>query len=515
MTRSVVLIYPNAGQDVAGINVGLPLSVLYVGTALKKAGYDVRILDERVQTNLEPLLRDAIASNPLFIGISSMTGYQIRHGLAIARSVRDMNPLIPLVWGGVHPTIHPESTIQHELVDVVVVNEGESTAVELAQKLISGRDFRQVRGIVFKDSGRVVRTSEQPKADLERLPWPDFSLVDLNHYFTIGHLSCTKQLQIVSSRGCPFRCSYCYLLRPELRGYRAVSAKRLYDEIRHLQETYGIHSIFFYDDYFFGDRQRVVEFLELLEKEPIGVEFEVGCRVDFIARESDDFLSRLRKAGFSELLIGVESGSDRILGLIHKGFTRDQILCANRKLAKARIGSKLSWMAGFPTETREDFFQTIDLMLQLKDENPYCSLTPLGIYTPYPGTELYENCMKTFGAVFPETLEGWGSYQWQKNNNVFLERSDFRLLTKLNIASRFFDEKLFQRFGQARLRFLIMVLYRIYGSIVRLRVRKRFFRWMPEIFVLNWLQNCYIEFAQRRATVGAKQKPRITRIARI
>jgi hypothetical protein len=184
--------------------------------------------------------------------------------------------------------------------------------------------------------------------------------------------------------------------------------------------------------------------------------------------------------------------------MIHKGFTREQILCANRKLANARIGSKLSWMAGFPTETKEDFFQTIDLMLQLKSENPYCSLTPLGIYTPYPGTELYESCKNAFGAVFPETLEEWGNYQWQKNNNAFLDRCDFRLLTKLNVASRFFDEKLFERFGQSRFRFLIMALYHIYGSLVRLRVRKRFFRLMPEAAVLNWLQNYYINSTHRK-----------------
>jgi hypothetical protein len=236
----------------------------------------------------------------------------------------------------------------------------------------------------------------------------------------------------------------------------------------------------------------------LIEKKPLGVDFEVSCRIDFLARESDDFLARLRKAGFRELLIGVESGSDRILKLIQKGFTRQQIIEANRKLAKAEIGSKMSWMAGFPSETKEEFYETVDLMLQLTKENPFCSLTPLGIYTPYPGTELYENCKTSFGAIFPETLEGWADYQWQKNNNSFLDRRDFRLLTKLNVASRFFDPKLFQRFGQKRFRVLIMALYYTYSWLIKKRVQKRFFGLMPEVALLNFLQNYYINSTHKK-----------------
>lgn len=497
--RSVVLIYPNAGQDVLGINVGLPLSLLYLGTALKNAGYQVRILDERTSRDLEHSIRDALDPAPLFVGISSMTGYQIRHGLDLARKVRSANPQIPIVWGGVHPTIHPESTVRHPLVDIVAIGDGEETVVELARTLEHQGSLAEVRGIAYREeSGRVVQTPPRAPIDLETVPSPDYSLVDVRHYFTIGHISRIQQLQIVTSRGCPFHCGYCYLQLPQLRGYRAISAKRVYSDIRRLRQEYGVRSVFFYDDYFFGNRDRVVEFVELIEENPLDVQFEVSCRIDFLARESDEFLARLRKAGFTELLIGVESGSDRILKMIRKGFTRKHIIEANRKLAKAEIGAKMSWMAGFPTETEAEFYETVDLMLQLAKENPFCSLTPLGIYTPYPGTELYESCREKFGAVFPETLDGWADYQWQKNNNGFLEPDNFRLLTRLNVASRFFDAKLFQRFGQRRFRLPIMALYYVYGSLIRLRVRKRFFGLMPEIALLNRLQNYYIDSTHRK-----------------
>lgn len=498
MGRKVILVYPNAGQDVMGINVGLPLSVICLGTALRHSGYEVTILDERILKEFDPALKEAMDSTPLFVGISSMTGYQIHHGIRISRKVRDLNPRIPIVWGGVHPTIHPDSTIRHALVDAVVIGEGEETAVELARSLESGGNLRDVRGIVFKDAGKIIHTPVRPPLELDTLPEPDYTLVDANNYYTVGHISRTRQLQIVTSRGCPFHCGYCYLLLPELRGYRTISARRVYDRIRYLREKYGVRSIFFYDDYFFGNRARVLELIELIEKDPLGVQFEVSCRIDFLIRESDEFLARLRDAGFTELLVGVESGSDRILKMIRKGFTRAQILQANRKLAKAGISSKLSWMAGFPAETEEDFYETVDLMLQLARENPLCSLTPLGIYTPYPGTELYESCKNTFGTVFPDSLDGWADYQWQKNNNSFLSRRDSRLLTRLNIASRFFDPKLFQRFGQKRFKYLIMALYYTYGSLIRLRVKLRNFRLMPEIEVLNWLQNYYINSTHKK-----------------
>jgi anaerobic magnesium-protoporphyrin IX monomethyl ester cyclase len=499
VAHNVVLIYPNAGQDVLGINVGMPLSTLYVGTALKEAGFDVTLLDERVHRDFQPLLRKALLSKPLYVGISSMTGYQISNGLLIAEMVRKLDPSIPIVWGGVHPTIHPESTIKHPLADFVVINEGEVTAVELADALANDRDLHQVRGIAFKDAdGHMVRTPERGQMDLNKLPWPDYSLVDLNDYYTIGHISRTKQLQIVTSRGCPFRCSYCYLTMPDLRGYRWVSAQQVYDEIKYLSETYGVKSIFFYDDYFFGNRHRVQEFVEMLEAKPLGVQFEVSCRIDYLARESEEFLARLAKVGFTELLIGVESGSDKILKYIKKDYTRDKIIIANRKMAKAGIGSKMSWLAGFPNETAGDFFETVDLMLQMARENPHTSLTPLGIYTPYPGTELYERCKNEFGMKFPETLEGWAEYQWQKNNNIFLSRSDFNLLTRLNVASRFFDVKLFERFGQQRLKLPIMLMYYLYGTLTQLRVKKRFFNFMPEVQVLNWMQNYYITSTHKK-----------------
>jgi len=498
MGQNIVLVYPNAGQDVLGINVGLPLSILYVGTALKKAGYDVTLLDERIHKNFAAVLKDAVAARPLYVGISSMTGYQIGHGLVTAQTIRDLDPTIPIVWGGVHTTIHPESTARHPLVDIVVVNEGEETAVELAQVIASGGDLRQVRGVALKENGRIVRTLERPQMALETLPRVDYSLVNLIDYFTIGHISRSKQLQIVTSRGCPFRCSYCYLTLPELRGYRWLSAERVYDDIKFLSESYGVKSIFFYDDYFFGNRKRVLEFVEMLEEKPLGMQFEVSCRIDFLARESEEFLARLARVGFTELLIGVESGSDRILKLIKKDYRREQIIVANRKMAKAGIGAKMSWLAGFPTETAEDFYQTVDLMLQLARENPQCSLTPLGIYTPYPGTELYEICKNDFGMQFPEALEGWAEYQWQKNNNVYLPHADFRLLTKLNVASRFFDVKLFERFGQQRLKLPIMALYHTYGKLIRWRVQKRFFDLMPEVRILNWLQDYYISSTHKK-----------------
>ena len=137
-------------------------------------------------------------------------------------------------------------------------------------------------------------------------------------------------------------------------------------------------------------------------------------------------------------------------------------------------------------------------MLQLKKESTLCSMTPLSIYTAYPGTELYETCRSDYRTRFPETLDGWAGYQWQRNNNTFLHKSEVKLLTRLSFASRFFDHKLFERFSDRRLRPLIMTAVNLYSWIVRWRLKTRFFHFMPEVHILKFMQDLYVRSAHRK-----------------
>ena len=157
--KEVVLVYPGKYREA---NPQIPLSLLHVASPLQREDYHVRIFDMRVE-NYE----DLELGNPLFIGLSCMSGQQIRYGLKLARKVREQNPLCPIVWGGVHPTLLPEQRAACDLVDVVVRGEAESVIVNLARELSAHKQLQLVKGITYKAEG-AIRSN------------PDSDLIDLN-----------------------------------------------------------------------------------------------------------------------------------------------------------------------------------------------------------------------------------------------------------------------------------------------------------------------------------------------
>jgi anaerobic magnesium-protoporphyrin IX monomethyl ester cyclase len=504
--RSVLLVFPKTGQDVYGINVGLPLGILSLATVLMEGGFDVQLVDERIVDEFPAAIRRAAAGDLLFVGISAKTGHQIHGGLSAAAMVRSLQPDVPLVWGGVHPTLVQDSTIRHPLVDIVCAGEGEATVVELARCLADGGDPATIPGLVLKRDGVPFRTPPRPLIeDLDTLPRPNYGLVDMDDYVTIGHILREPQLQLCTSRGCLHRCGYCYNLLFNERKFRFMSAERTFAEIEHLYRTFGVRSLFFYDDYFFGSRPRVMRLLELLEANPMPLLFEVSCRIDFIDRAPMELLLRLKKAGFRELLIGVESGDDSILKLMQKDFTVSQVLAANRKLVEAGIHVKYSFMAGFPGETEAQILETVFLMRRLLRENPNASVTPLGIFTPYPGTLLYERCVEAGMTNFPKSLEEWAAYNWIEARHSYLTPKQMLFLNRLNVMSRFFDRRAFERFGNRFLRPLVMAFFAIYSGWNSVRLRWRFFAGMIEVPLLNRMQQLYVERANRRLLSGRRR----------
>ena len=181
----VLLLYPTTGMDVFGINVGLPLSCLYLGTVLERAGYRVEIVDERVTRSFEAdVARSIREERPVLVGISSMTGMQISGGLNAAQAIREVDPRLPIVWGGVHPTLCPDSTLKDELCYFVVKGEGEITLVELADCLRQGDDPDLVPGVGFKKNGELQYGPYRPMIeDLDVIPRPNYDLIQMERYF--------------------------------------------------------------------------------------------------------------------------------------------------------------------------------------------------------------------------------------------------------------------------------------------------------------------------------------------
>lgn len=495
----VLLIYPITGMDVFGINVGLPLSCLYLGTVLELAGYRVQILDERISKNFESEVAESIRrERPVLVGISSMTGMQIRGGLKAARVVRKVDPRLPIVWGGVHPTLCPESTLKDPLCDIIVKGEGEVTIIELADCLRQGGDLSQVAGIGFKEGKRQVHGPYRPMIeDLDAIPRPNYDLLQMDRYFTRAPTTNEAQLQLVTSRGCPYDCEFCYNLKFNERRFRYHSAERVVSDITEVVQRFGIRALFIEDDYFFGHPGRVEKICDLLIEKDLGLLIQVPCRIDYLHKRSPEMIDKLYRAGFKELWVGIESGSEERLKEIMKRNTLDQVREVNRLLAGSDVYVKYGFMAGFPEEERQETLQTVDFMFELLSTNPNAGVAPVAIYTPYPGTTLYDKARLIYKAEFPDTLEGWSHFHFGENNNPFLSESQKKFVSKVNVMSRFFEKRAFERFCGHRFKPVLMALYALYYSYLRLRLRWRFFEFMPEIPLIRLLERVYIRLFHR------------------
>ncbi|RMH58288.1 MAG: hypothetical protein D6679_05140, partial [Candidatus Hydrogenedentota bacterium] len=152
----VVLFYPFTGLDLKGLSVWLPLSLLQTAATLT-ADFDVEIIDQRVHDDWRERLRRTLDDDTLCVGISSMTGTQIKGGLLAARVVREAAPEVPIVWGGNHPTLVPETTARHPCVDIVVMGEGEVTFRNLVRRLAEGRSFEDLRNIAWVEKDGTFR----------------------------------------------------------------------------------------------------------------------------------------------------------------------------------------------------------------------------------------------------------------------------------------------------------------------------------------------------------------------
>jgi radical SAM superfamily enzyme YgiQ (UPF0313 family) len=505
----VLLLYPNTGMDVFGINVGLPLSCLYLGTVLGKAGYRVEIIDERVTRSFEgEVARSIREERPVLVGVSSMTGMQIRGGLRASETIRRVDPRLPIAWGGVHPTLCPESTLKDDLCDLIVKGEGEITLVELVDCIREGGDLSLVPGVGFKHDGECRYGPNRPMIeDLDVIPRPDYSLIDMEQYFTKAPSTDQAQLQVVTSRGCPYDCEFCYNLKFNERRFRYHSAERVVSDIVHLVQTFDVSAIFVEDDYFFGHPRRVEDICDLLLEKELDLLIQVPCRIDYLYKRSSSMLDKLHRAGFKELWIGIESGSEKRLKEIMKRNTLDQVREVNRLLADSDVYAKYGFMAGFPNEDRSETLETVDFMFELLGENPNAGVAPVAVYTPYPGTTLYDKARLVHGASFPDTLEGWSHFHFAENNNPFLSPQQSRFVSKINTISRFFERRAFERFCNNRFKPVLMALYSLYYWYLRLRFRTRFFGFMPEVPLIRALERVYISFFHRTQLSRVEKKP--------
>jgi anaerobic magnesium-protoporphyrin IX monomethyl ester cyclase len=461
-----------------------PLGLLTIATPLDLAGYDVKIIDQRIDEGWRDSLVSEINKGPICVGITSMTGPQINFGLEASRLVRQHGS-IPVVWGGIHPTLLPEQTLENENIDIVVQGEGEETFFELVQALEKSRSLSEVKGIWYKENGKIINTEPRPLVDLNKQPPVSYHLVDVEKYlvgvFGTGHLG------LETSRGCPFRCTYCYNTKVYKSTWRGLTVDETIRRIKILVNDYGIKGVLFSDDNFFGNKERGLSLLKRIKEENLGILCsKIDAHISVLSKLTDSELRLLRESGCRMLMIGVESGSPRILKMLRKELRISDIVRFNKRLLGFDIMPLYFFMMGFPTETFEELSQTISLYLRLtREENQ--GVSHMNIYTPFPGTELFDISVKN-GLKVPEKLEDWVPFNYRtvNRNTPWLSKRMKKIIRMLHFATMLAEKNTFVS-PYKKTHPLAILLAKMYHPIAKKRVENLYYQFPIEIKIAEWL----------------------------
>lgn len=393
---------------------------MLIGTVLKNKGYSVKIIDGAYHENYLELLKDSLNDDVIYVGMTVMTT-QIPFALEAAKVIKQTKRIIPVIWGGPHPTLFPKQVLQNNNIDIVVINEGAITSVELADTLKNRLDLNTIKGIGYKDENRQLHFTEARDLDnFEELPYLDFSLIELDHYLNTQSPSVyqrefphydgkIKLLPILTALGCPYKCTFCINVILK-RKYRMRSALSIVEEIKTLMKEYDVNTFLFFDEDFFVNKNRALEFLSLIEKEHLHFNWRMWCRVDHFKENyiNNDFIERLARVGHGSLVMGGESANQTVLDNLCKGITPEQIKHSLNVISRTKnITPRYSFMVGLENETMDEIINTYRFCLELIDINPDVDIAGPFIFRLYPGSLIYDRLVNSYNVNNPETLEEW------------------------------------------------------------------------------------------------------------
>ena len=382
----------------------LPLGLLAIGSVLKRAGHQVKILDLRISNSPDEELSSVMKSfNPQVVGIGVMT-IECKYGFIDAAKVKKLNPDVTIIFGGPHCSHEPRFILNDPNVDLMVSGEGDLTIAELIDALEQGRDIENIAGIAYKKNGSYIRTADRPVIrDLDKFD-QEYDLINLERYFNFQSsmdffpvFRNKRFLPLVTSRGCPFKCTYCHDIFDKSIQYR--SPKAVVDEIEYLINKYGIREFHIVDDVFNVNMKRAKIVLDAIIQKNLNIHisFPNGLRADFF---DDELIDKMQRAGVYRMALGIESGSQRIQDMIQKDLDINIIYGVVEKLTRARMSVHGFFMLGFPSETRKEMEATIDFACDLGLTTANFSLV-----IPNPGTDLRQTFIESRESNFEDFSE--------------------------------------------------------------------------------------------------------------
>jgi anaerobic magnesium-protoporphyrin IX monomethyl ester cyclase len=363
----------------------IPLGLAYLGAVAEKADHEVTVIDCQGERLTYDTFRQRIAKVPSdVVGVTSTT-LLYNSAKQIMEIAKEQHPAAVTMIGGSHVSFWDENALNESpSIDVVVRREGELTFLELLQRIEAKRNFAEVLGATYRGSdGKILRNEDRPFLyDLDSLPSPSYHLLPLESYRRMGKTI----FPIVTSRGCVQWCDFCSTVRMFGRGYRVRDPKKVVDDMEMLHNKYGESQFTFYDDAFTVNRKHTMEMCADIKARKLDVTWDCETRVDAVDKE---LLETMYDAGCITIWFGVESGSEKILDKMHKKINREQVRDAFKMAQKAGMMTIASAVIGFPGETEQTAWETINFINSLNPDDIGCYIA-----TPYPGTPMYEEVTK-------------------------------------------------------------------------------------------------------------------------
>lgn len=446
-----------------------PYSLLYLASALQRRGHDVVLIDARFErAPLEKLNRECTDAD--VIAISVGMNFQVITALRASKVAKQKGCTV--VWGGTYATFNHEALITLPFLDCIVRGEGERSIVEIVEHGIPYSS-----SVVYLENGRVMKRPLSQPVDIDNYSPLPYDLVDMRNY--VSRYREVKLIHYISSRGCPFNCSFCYSPPFWNRNWRGLSVKNVLKEIDILAEKTGITGVYFLDDNFLVDVKRARSIAAGLAQR--GIVWACEAR----AEQLDDSLVRLMKdTGCYKVSIGAESGSQRLLDDLNKQIAVEDVQRAARLLGRHGLRSEFYFMIGLIGERDEDLKRTLDLVDYV--ERTCGAETLVRVAIPFFGAE-YFNRAKEYGFARGGLKDECSSF-WDLSppRLPWLSAEQNAKVRNISVISlmRYLRANYIRDMGIKK-----QLVYRVLAPLLEYRWKHRKWEWPLEYEPYRWLRS--------------------------
>ncbi len=415
----------------------MPMGIGYIASELLKIkDIHVDIIDTTFIRKPKEHISHIFKNNHYdLIGFSVMTS-MVEDAFEMAAGIKESAPDSKIIFGGPHPSVAPEHVLENANVDAVCIGEGEKVMYNLVKSDLS---FAGIEGIWFKQNGQIIKNPQcKPVEVLDELEFPNRDLLDAKQYFSkwfqLDPVSLSlRGNNIIASRGCPYRCSYCQPTLSKIFGkkIRKRSPENIVEELVLLKKKYNVEAFMFQDDTLTIDKGWVFNICDEIIRKKINLVWGCNTRANMVDKEM--FL-KMKEAGLRKVNMGIESSSQRILDDVYnKGITIEQIRNAVDVFRELDLKVQGYFMIGAPHETEKDIVNTIRFAKNLDIEDATFSIT-----TPLPYTYLYDMSKDSIDRDF-------GSFDYYKqpvyNGNVALPPSKLTFLKRRAFIEFYLSKK--------------------------------------------------------------------------